>query len=284
MSGRPELYDTGLMVEPTLERSHLTEKGARFRALHSGPGAFVIANAWDAGSARLLLDLKLFPAIATSSAAAAMSQGLRDGQLGRDGSLANARQIVSASDPLPVSADLENGFGESPASVAETIRLAAATGLVGASIEDAVEGHGTVYDRSLAIERIAAAAEAARSIGFPFTLTARAENFIRERPDLDDTIERLQAYERAGADVLFAPGLPSIDAVREVCAAVTKPVNFMAGTPGRSFSVAELAAAGVRRISLAASLYRAAMGGMVAAAREVATHGTFSYTDRVWTG
>ena len=272
------------MAEPTLERSHLTEKGARFRALHSGPGAFVIANAWDAGSARLLLDLKLFPAIATSSAAAAMSQGLRDGQLGRDGSLANARQIVSASDPLPVSADLENGFGESPASVAETIRLAAATGLVGASIEDAVEGHGTVYDRSLAIERIAAAAEAARSIGFPFTLTARAENFIRERPDLDDTIERLQAYERAGADVLFAPGLPSIDAVREVCAAVTKPVNFMAGTPGRSFSVAELAAAGVRRISLAASLYRAAMGGMVAAAREVATHGTFSYTDRVWTG
>jgi len=284
MSGRPELYDVGLMAEPTLERSHLTEKGARFRALHSGPGAFVIANAWDAGSARLLLDLKLFPAIATSSAAAAMSQGLRDGQLGRDGSLANARQIVGACDPLPVSADLENGFGESPATVAETIRLAAATGLVGASIEDAVEGHGPVYDRSLAVERIAAAVEAARSVGFPFTLTARAENFIRERPDLEDTIERLRAYERAGADVLFAPGLPTLDSVREVCAAVTKPVNFMAGVPGRSFSVADLAAAGVRRISLAASLYRAAMGGMVAAVTEVATQGTFTYTERIWKG
>ena len=284
MSGRPELYDVGLMAEPTLERSHLTEKGARFRALHSGPGAFVIANAWDAGSARLLLDLKLFPAIATSSAAAAMSQGLRDGQLGRDRSLANARQIVSACDPLPVSADLENGFGESPATVAETIRLAAATGLVGASIEDAGEGHGPVYDRSLAVERIAAAVEAARSVGFPFTLTARAENFIRERPDLEDTIERLRAYERAGADVLFAPGLPTLDSVREVCAAVTKPVNFMAGVPGRSFSVADLTAAGVRRISLAASLYRAAIGGMVAAVTEVATQGTFTYTERIWKG
>jgi len=272
------------MAEPTLERSHLTEKGARFRALHSGPGAFVIANAWDAGSARLLLDLKLFPAIATSSAAAAMSQGLRDGQLGRDGSLANARQIVGACDPLPVSADLENGFGESPATVAETIRLAAATGLVGASIEDAVEGHGPVYDRSLAVERIAAAVEAARSVGFPFTLTARAENFIRERHDLEDTIERLRAYERAGADVLFAPGLPTLDSVREVCAAVTKPVNFMAGIPGRSFPVADLAAAGVRRISLAASLYRAAIGGMVAAVTEVAAQGTFTYTERIWKG
>jgi len=284
MSGRPELYDVGLMAEPTLERSHLTEKGARFRALHSGPGAFVIANAWDAGSARLLLDLKLFPAIATSSAAAAMAQGLRDGQLGRDGSLANARQIVGACDPLPVSADLENGFGESPATVAETIRLAAATGLVGASIEDAVEGHGPVYDRSLAVERIAAAVETARSVGFPFTLTARAENFIRERPDLEDTIERLRAYERAGADVLFAPGLPTLESVREVCAALTKPVNFMAGVPGRSFSVADLAAAGVRRISLAASLYRAAIGGMVAAVTEVATQGTFTYTERIWKG
>lgn len=267
-----------------MERSGLTEKGARFQALHSGPGAFVIANAWDAGSARLLLDLNLFPAIATSSAAAAMAQGLRDGQLGRDRSLTNAGVIVSACDPIPVSADLENGFGESPAAVAETISLAAAVGLVGASIEDAAEGHGPVYDRSLAIERIAAAVEAARSLGFPFTLTARAENFIRERPDLDDTIARLRAYEDAGADVLFAPGLPSLDAVREVCAALTKPVNFMAGVPGRSFSVADLAAAGVRRISLAASLYRAAMGGMAAAAREIAAHGTFTYTERIWTG
>ena len=268
----------------SLDRSKLTEKGARFRALHSGPGAFVIANAWDAGSARLLLELNLFPAIATSSGASAMAHGLRDGQLGRDRSLASARAIVNACDPLPVSADLENGFGEAPAMAAETIRMAAAAGLVGASIEDAVEGHGPVYDRSLAVERIAAAAEAARSAGFPFTLTARAENFIRERPDLDDTIERLRAYERAGADVLFAPGLPTLEAVREVCAALSKPVNFMAGIPGRSFPVADLAAAGVRRISLAASLYRAALAGMVAAAREVATTGTFTYTERIWTG
>jgi 2-methylisocitrate lyase-like PEP mutase family enzyme len=266
------------------DRSKLTEKGARFRELHSGPGAFVIANAWDAGSARLLLELNLFPAIATSSAAAAMAQGLRDGQLGRDRALANARAIVNACDPLPVSADLENGFGEAPATVAETIRMAAEAGLVGASIEDAGEGHGPVYDRSLAVERIEAAGEAARSVGFPFTLTARAENFIRERPDLDDTIERLRAYERAGADVLFAPGLPTLEAVREVCAALTKPVNFMAGIPGRSFSVADLAAVGVRRVSLAASLYRAALGGMVAAVREVATTGTFTYTERIWTG
>jgi 2-methylisocitrate lyase-like PEP mutase family enzyme len=284
MPGPSELYDVGLVTEPYPDRSKLTEKGARFRALHVGPGAFVIANAWDAGSARLLLQLNLFPAIATSSAAAAMAQGLRDGLLGRDRSLANASAIVNACDPLPVSADLENGFGEAPEQVAETIRLAAAAGLVGASIEDAVEGHGPVYDRALAAERVAAAVEAARSIGFPFTLTARAENFIRERPDLDDTIERLRAYERAGADVLFAPGLPTLEAVREVCAALTKPVNFMAGVPGRSFSVADLEAAGVRRISLASSLYRAALGGMVAAAREVASLGTFTYTDKFWTG
>jgi 2-methylisocitrate lyase-like PEP mutase family enzyme len=284
MPGPSELYDVGLVTEPYPDRSKLTEKGARFRALHGGPGAFVIANAWDAGSARLLLQLNLFPAIATSSAAAAMAQGLRDGLLGRDRSLANASAIVNACDPLPVSADLENGFGEAPEQVAETIRLAAAAGLVGASIEDAVEGHGPVYDRALAAERVAAAVEAARSIGFPFTLTARAENFIRERPDLDDTIERLRAYERAGAGVLFAPGLPTLEAVREVCAALTKPVNFMAGVPGRSFSVADLEAAGVRRISLASSLYRAALGGMVAAAREVASLGTFTYTDKFWTG
>jgi 2-methylisocitrate lyase-like PEP mutase family enzyme len=168
--------------------------------------------------------------------------------------------------------------------VAETIRLAAAAGVVGGSIEDATGvGDKPLYDVSLAVERVAAAVEAARALPFPFTLTARAEDFIRGNPDLDDTIRRLQAFERAGADVLFAPGLPDLTAVRAVCAAVSKPVNFMAGIPGRSFSVAELAAAGVRRISLATSLYRAALSGLVSAAREVGEQGTFGYVERVLT-
>lgn len=253
------------------------EKGTRFRALHSGPRAFVIANAWDGGSARALASLG-FAALATSSAAAARSLGLEDGELGRERSLASARGIVEACE-LPVSADLENGFGDEPEAAAETIRQAAATGLVGGSIEDGASKHGGVYDVSLAVERVTAAVQAARALSFPFTLTARAENFVRGRADLDDTIARLRAYEAAGADVLFAPGLPTLDAVRAVCGALSKPVNFMAGIPGRSFSVAELEAAGVRRISLAASLHRAAMNAMIAAAREVATQGTFTYLD-----
>jgi 2-methylisocitrate lyase-like PEP mutase family enzyme len=253
-----------------------SEKAARFRALHEGPGVFVIANAWDPGSARLLDQLG-FQALATSSAAAARALGLEDGQLGRDLSLANARSIVDACD-LPVSADLENGFGEAPAVAPETIRMAGAAGLAGASIEDAPAGSG-VYELGLAVDRIAAAVEAARSLRVAFTLTARCENFVRGRPDLDDTIERLRAYERAGADVLFAPGLPTLDAVRAVCSAVARPVNFMAGIPGTSFSVRELEAAGVRRVSLAASLHRAAMAALREAAEEVLNRGTFTYTD-----
>ena len=266
------------MTDPEIQRLSPSEKGARFRTLHQGPGVFVIANAWDPGSARLLAQLG-FQAVATSSAAAARALGLEDGQLGRDRSLANARSIVDACD-LPVSADLENGFGEAPAVAAETIRMAGAAGLAGASIEDAPAGAG-VYELSLAAERIAAAVEAARSLSVPFTLTARCENFVRGRPDLDDTIERLRAYERAGADVLFAPGLPTLDAVRAVCSAVAKPVNFMAGIPGKSFSVPELEAAGVRRVSLAASLHRAAMAALREAAEEVLNRGTFTYTDRL---
>jgi 2-methylisocitrate lyase-like PEP mutase family enzyme len=264
--------------DPEIQRLSPSEKAARFRALHHGPGVFVIANAWDPGSARLLAQLG-FQAVATSSAAAARALGLEDGQLGRDRSLANARSIVEACD-LPVSADLEDGFGEAPAVAAETIRLAGAAGLVGASIEDAPGGAG-VYDLGLAVDRVAAAVEAARSLNVPFTLTARCENFVRGRPDLDDTIERLRAYERAGADVLFAPGLPTLDAVRTVCAAVAKPVNFMAGIPGKSFSVPELEAAGVRRVSLAASLHRAAMAALREAAEEVLNRGRFTYIDRL---
>jgi 2-methylisocitrate lyase-like PEP mutase family enzyme len=255
------------------------EKANRFRALHQGPRAFVIANPWDAGSARILAGLG-FQALATSSGAAAGVLGRRDGKITRDEALAQARAIVAATE-LPVSADLEKGFGDSPAAAAETIRLAAATGLVGGSIEDASgDKDKPLYDLGHATERIAAAAEAARKLGFGFMLTARSENFLRGRPDLDDTIRRLQAFEKAGADVLMAPGLPDLAAVRAVCAAVSKPVNFMAGIKGKSFSVAELEAAGVKRISLATSLYRAAMSGLIDAAREVKDNGSFGYLDR----
>jgi 2-methylisocitrate lyase-like PEP mutase family enzyme len=255
------------------------EKAIRFQALHQGPRAFVIANPWDAGSARLLAGLG-FEALATSSGASAGILGRRDGKVTRDEALAQSRAIVGATD-LPVSADLEKGFGDAPGAAAETIRLAAAAGLVGGSIEDASgDKDKPIYDIAHAIERVAAAAQAARSIAFPFMLTARAENFLRGNPDLDDTIRRLKAYEKAGADVLFAPGLPDLAAVKKVCAALSKPFNFMAGIKGKSFSVAELEAAGVRRISLATSLYRAAMSGLLEAAREVREKGSFGYLDR----
>ena len=258
------------------------DKAARFKALHEGPGAFVIPNPWDAGSARVLAALG-FQALATSSGASAGVLGRRDGRVARDEALAHARAIVDATD-LPVSADLEKGFGDAPAAAAEAIRLAAGVGLVGGSIEDATGDKAKLlYDIGHAIERVAAAAEAARALPFPFTLTARAENFLRGNPDLDDTIRRLQAFERAGADVLFAPGLPDLAAVRAVCAALSKPFNFMAGIKGKSFTVAELEAAGVRRISLATSLYRAAVSGLLEAAREVKDRGTFGYLDRTLT-
>jgi 2-methylisocitrate lyase-like PEP mutase family enzyme len=209
--------------------------------------------------------------------------GRRDGQVTRDEALEQARAIALATD-LPLSADLEKGFDDAPDVVAETIRLAAATGLVGGSIEDATgDKDKPLYDFDYAVERVAAAVQAARALPFPFTLTARTENFLRGNPDLDDTIRRLQAFEKAGADVLFAPGLPDLAAVRAVCAAVSKPVNFMAGIKGKSFTVAELEAAGVRRISLAASLYRAAMSGLLEAAREVKEKGAFGFLDRVMT-
>ena len=255
---------------------NLTDKGQHFRALHDAPDTFVIANAWDAGSAKLLATAG-FQALATSSGAHAATLGRVDGQVNREEALAHARAIVEATD-LPVSADLEKGFGDAPADAAETIRRAAAIGLVGASIEDATGDRARpLFDPTHAAERIAAAAEAAHAAGFPFMLTARTENYLRGNPDLDDTIRRLRAFEAAGADVLMAPGLPDLDAVRAVCAAVGKPVNFMAGIPGKSFTVAELAAAGVKRISLATSLYRAAMNGLLAAATEVRSQGTFHY-------
>jgi len=254
-------------------------KADRFAALHRQPRTFVIANAWDAGSARILAGLG-FDALATSSAAAAAVLGRRDGAITREESLTQARAIVDAT-ALPVSADLENGFGHAPETMKETIYLAAQAGLVGGSIEDASgDAQQPIYSHAHAVERVAAAVEAARELPFAFTLTARAENFLHGRADLDDTIRRLQAFERAGADVLFAPGLPDLDAVRTVCSALAKPVNFMVGMRDRSFTLAELEAAGVRRISLATSLYRAAMAGLAEAAREVRQHGRFSYLER----
>ena len=256
-----------------------TEKAEKFRALHANSEAFVIPNPWDAGSARILAGLG-FAALATSSGATAGTLGRRDGTVSRAEALAHAKAIVSATD-LPVSADLEKGFGDDPETVAQTIRLAAEVGLVGGSIEDATGNKDKpLYDIDYATKRVAAAVQAARALPFPFVLTARTENFLRGNPDLNDTIKRLQAFEKAGADVLFAPGLPDLAAVRAVCAAVTKPVNFMVGIKGRSFSVTELEAAGVRRISLATSLYWAAMTGLLDAAREIADAGTFDYLDR----
>lgn len=263
-----------------MDESIATARAQRFRELHAGPRIFVSPNPWDAGSALALAKLG-FPALATSSANAAMVLGRRDGQISRDESLAHAKAIVDAVD-IPVAADLEKGFGDAPADCAETIRRAGAIGLAGGSIEDATgDPSRPLFDIGAATERIAAAAEAARSLPRPFMLTARAENYLNGQPDLDDTIRRLQAYAAAGADVLFAPGLPDLAAVRAVCAALDKPVNFMVGIKGKSFSVAELEAAGVRRISLATSLYRAAMSAMRRAAVEISEQGTFGYLDTI---
>lgn len=255
------------------------EKAQRFRELHERPGYFVFPNPWDGNSARILEGMG-FEALATSSGAIAGTLGRRDGQISRDESIYNARVIVTSTD-LPVAADLEKGFADDPEGVAETIRQAAETGLVGGSIEDATGNREKpLFGFDEAVARVAAAVEAARKLPFHFMLTARTENFLRGNPDLDDTIARLKAFEAAGADVLFAPGLPDLAAVKAVCQAVSKPVNYMQGIPGRSFTAADLAEAGVKRISLATSLYRTAMAGMIDAALEVKEHGTFGYIDR----
>jgi 2-methylisocitrate lyase-like PEP mutase family enzyme len=254
----------------------MTTTTARFRALHAGP-CFVIANAWDQGSARIMAGMG-FAALATSSGAAAGVLGRLDGRLSRDEALAHAHAITSAVD-VPVSADLENGFADAPEDVAQTVRMAARVGLAGCSIEDARAGGKGLYGFDEAVVRVEAASRSAAA--HDMLLTARAEGFLRGAPDLDEVIRRLRAFEAVGADVLMAPGLPDLDAVQRVCAALTRPFNFMAGIPGKSFSVAELAAAGVRRVSLATSLWRAAMGGMMRAAEEVRDAGTFTYLDSV---
>jgi 2-methylisocitrate lyase-like PEP mutase family enzyme len=252
------------------------DKHLKFRALHDREGAFVIPNPWDAGSARILAAVG-FEALATTSAGLAFSIGRRDSAaaLSRDVILQNARDIVEATE-LPVSADLEDGFGKDPLCCAETISLAAGVGLVGGSIEDATgDAADPVFEFGLAVERVAAAAEEARK--HPFVLTARAENFLCGRPDLDDTIRRLVAFEEAGADVLYAPGLPDIEAIRTVCSAVKRPVNVVMGLAGQVYTVEQLQEAGVKRISVGGSFARAALAALMSAAREVKEHGTFTY-------
>jgi 2-methylisocitrate lyase-like PEP mutase family enzyme len=252
------------------------QKYKAFRALHERPGAFLIPNPWNAGTARILAALG-FEALATTSAGYAFSAGRPDSaaELTRHEVLENAKSIVEATH-LPVSADLQNGFGRSPELCAATIQLASAIGLVGGSIEDATgDPDDPIYEFQLAVERVAAAARAAHDA--QFVLTARAENFLYGRPNLDETIRRLQSFAEAGADVLYAPGLPGLEAIREVCASVSKPVNVLMGLKGGAFSVEELAALGVKRISLGGSLARAALGAFVRAAREVKDHGTFTY-------
>jgi 2-methylisocitrate lyase-like PEP mutase family enzyme len=251
------------------------ERAQSFRKLHEGPGAFVIPNPWDIGSARILAGLG-FKALATTSAGSAFSLGKKDGSLGRDAVMAHARTIASATE-LPVSADLENCFGHDPATVAETIRLAAQTGLVGGSVEDfSRDSSKPIYDFNQAVERVHAAAEAAHSLPFPFTLTARAENYLHGRPDLDDTLRRLQAFERAGADVLFAPGITDLATVKAICSQVSKPVNVIAR---KNFSVKDLASAGARRISVGSILTRVAYHAFLRAAKEISSQGTFTFLD-----
>lgn len=251
-----------------------SQRARDFAALHQGPDLLVLPNPWDAGSARVLAHLG-FKALATTSAGLAFSLGRRDaeGAVSCEEALANARAIVEAT-PLPVAADLENGYGDSPEACAETLRLAAEAGLVGGSIEDASGWpEAPIYDAGLALERIQAAVEAARALPFPFTLAARAENFLHGRPDLDDTLRRLVAYAEAGADVLYAPGLTTREQIAEVVAAVApKPVNILVGSPALALTLDELAALGVRRVSLGSNLARVAYGAFFEAAHQLHGH------------
>jgi 2-methylisocitrate lyase-like PEP mutase family enzyme len=255
------------------------EKGEVFRALHERERAFIIPNPWDAGTARMLAHMG-FEALATTSAGHAFTLGQKDGTVGREGTLENVAAIASATD-LPVNGDLENGFGDSPETAAETIRLAAAAGLVGGSIEDATGKPGApIYELERAIERIQAAAEAAHALPFPFLLTARAENYLYGRSDLKDTIHRLRTYQEAGADVLYAPGLTTKEDIAAVVSSVDRPVNVLMGLGGLDLSIEDLSEMGVRRVSVGGALCRMALGAFLSAAREMKERGTFGFTKR----
>jgi len=254
------------------------EKGAAFAELHRRAGTFVIPNPWDVGSARLLAHLG-FEALATSSAGYAFSIGKPDNAVGREAMLEHAAAVAAATD-LPVSIDLENGFGDAPEIVAETIRLAAATGAVGGSIEDATgRADDPLYERELAVERIRAAAEVVRTLPFPFMLTARAENYLVGKPDLKATIERLQMYQEAGADVLYAPGLTNKEEIATLISSVDRPVNVLMGLKGVKLTVADVSATGAKRISVGSGLARCALGAFLRAARDIREHGSFAFAD-----
>ncbi|NYH16576.1 isocitrate lyase/PEP mutase family protein [Paraburkholderia bryophila] len=254
-----------------------SDKARQFQSYHAAGEAFIIPNPYDIGTARLLA-LAGFKALATSSAGYAFTRGLPDNAIGRAQMMLHLAEIAGATD-LPVSADLENGFGDAPEDCAETIRQAAAAGVVGGSIEDWTgRDDAPIYPFEVAVERVRAAVEAARSLPFPFTLTARAENYLTGRPDLDDTIRRLQAYQEAGADVLYAPGLKTREEIAAVVNALDRPVNVLMGLQGVVLSFDELRALGVRRVSVGGSLARAALGAFQRAAREMRERGTFDFT------
>jgi len=253
------------------------QKAEAFRALHARKGAFIIPNPWDVGTARILERLG-FEALATTSAGFAFSHGVPDNHVGRDAMIAHVATLCAATN-LPVSADLENGFGDDPKTVAETIRRAAAAGVAGGSIEDSVNRPGeTVYELAHAVDRVRAAVEAARSLKSPFTLTARCENFLLGIEDLNDTIKRLQAYQEAGADVLYAPCITTREHITAIVGAVDRPVNFLMGTQPERHSLAELSAMGVKRVSVGSALSTVALGAFLRGAREMKDQGTFNYT------
>jgi len=254
------------------------EKGTAFRALHQRDGAFILPNPWDIGTARLLAHLG-FEALATTSAGYASSMGRRDYTIGREAMIAHVATLASATN-LPVSADLENGFADAPEVAAETMALAGAAGAVGGSIEDATgRAEQPIYELALATERVRAAAESAHALGFPFTLTARAENYLNGRRELGDTIKRLQAYQVAGADVLYAPGVTSRDDIAALVSSVDRPVNVLMGLKGVSLSLVDLSALGVKRVSVGSALARTAYSAFLRASREMREHGTFTFAE-----
>jgi len=270
-----------LLLSTTMKSQQ--EKSQAFVALHRKGNCFVIPNPWDIGSARLLAHLG-FQALATTGAGFAFSQGRSDLSINAREMLPHFAQLAASTD-LPISADLQNGFGETPEDVARTVMEAAGTGIVGGSIEDATgDPDAPIYAIELATERIRGAAEAARSLGFKFMLTARCENYLYGRPDVEDTIRRLQAYQEAGADVLYAPGIQSKGDIEAILSAIDRPLNVLMGFQGAQLSVQELAERGVTRISLGGSLARAAYGAMMRGAREVLSSGTFEYANDAISG
>jgi 2-methylisocitrate lyase-like PEP mutase family enzyme len=259
-------------------RATQAEKGEAFRALHAREGAFIIPNPWDVGSARILAQAG-FESLATTSAGFAFTLGRRDNTIARYAMLDHVATIAAATE-LPVSADLENGYADTPEGVAETYALAATTGIVGASIEDSTgDTANPLFDIAIAVERVRAAVEAVRALPFPFTLTARAENFLVGQKDLADVIRRLQAYQEAGADVLYAPGLVERDDIATVVKSVDRPINVVMGLAGARFSLSELSALGVKRVSVGSALARASFGALIDAAKEMREHGTFAFAD-----